>query len=149
MLCNTKTSILSVESFDSNIVREKHEFQTLMSFFDRKIISFKLLFRASEENFLVTKFYKKCSNIPNTLILIKTELNKIIGGYTPVCWKMGDKEENFPDPSKQSFIFSLTSADKFTLTDPSKATQYYGDNCGPRFGCITGASDLTIKDKAN
>ena len=71
-----------------------------MSFFDRKIKGFKLLYRASQNEFSVAKFYNKCSNIPNTLILIKTEFNKIIGGFTPLCWKLGTKEENFPDPTK-------------------------------------------------
>lgn len=47
----------------------------------------KLLYRASENKFSMEKFYEKCSNIPHTLILVKTEFNKIIGGYTPLIWK--------------------------------------------------------------
>ena len=27
--------------------------------------------------------------------------------------------------------------------------QYYGEGCGPRFGGTSGASDLTIKDRAD
>lgn len=47
----------------------------------------KLLYRASEDKFSIEKFYEKCSNIPHTLILIKTDFDKIIGGYTPLIWK--------------------------------------------------------------
>lgn len=47
----------------------------------------KLLYRASENKFSMEKFYEKCSNIHNTLIVMKTEFDKIIGGYTPLTWK--------------------------------------------------------------
>ena len=39
-------------------------------------------------------FHKKCDNIPNTLILIKSEGNRRFGGFTPIPWK-SEKEEIF------------------------------------------------------
>lgn len=102
----------------SKIVQDKEQFKTLRSFFDRQIKGFKLLYRASENGFSMASFYAKCSNIPDTLTLIRTEGNKIIGGFTPLCWKIGKKGDNLADFSKSSFIFSLSNGDKFVLTDP-------------------------------
>lgn len=45
------------------------------------------MFRASENNFSVKEFHKLCDGIPNTLTLVKTEFNKVIGGFTPIPWK--------------------------------------------------------------
>ena len=58
----------------SKIINSKVEFQTLQSFFDKRIMKgLKLLYRASEHNFSTKKFYDLCDNIPNTLVLAKTE----------------------------------------------------------------------------
>ena len=57
---------------DSKIVNTNDEYKALKAFFDEKIKRFKLLYRASEHNFEVKKFYEKCSNIPNTIILVHT-----------------------------------------------------------------------------
>ena len=49
------------------------------------------------------------------------------------------------DDSKESFIFSLTHNDKFTLQQPDKAIYNYCDY-GPTFG---GGHDICVHDKAN
>ena len=47
----------------------------------------KLLFRASEHNFSAKAFHQKCDNIEDTLVLIRTQFGKTIGGYTHYPWK--------------------------------------------------------------
>ena len=41
-----------------------------------------LLFRASEHDFRASSFHAKCDNKPNTIVLIRTEFGKTIGGFT-------------------------------------------------------------------
>lgn len=80
--------MLKIKKIDTKIMQSEEEIETLKSFFDFKPIKgLKLLFRASENEFFIKEFYKKCSDIKNTLIMIKTEFGKVIGGFTPSVWK--------------------------------------------------------------
>jgi hypothetical protein len=75
---------------NSKIISKIEEYKTLLGFFgktDISSISLKLLFRASDHGFSSESFHKICDHIPHTLVLIKTNYNKIIGGYTPLEWK--------------------------------------------------------------
>ena len=47
----------------------------------------KLLFRASEHSFKASQFHEKCNSVPDTLTLVKTQFDKVIGGYTHYEWK--------------------------------------------------------------
>lgn len=51
-----------------------------------------LVFRASEHNFLARAFHERCDKIGDTLVLIRTEYGKIIGGYTPLTWDVHHEE---------------------------------------------------------
>jgi hypothetical protein len=100
---------------DSKIVASNSEFKALTNMLGKKIKKFRLLYRASEHNFDVKKFYEKCTLISNTIVLVHTSYDKKIGGFTPVAWQVGEAEQNFEDASGKSFIFSLTNEDKFHL----------------------------------
>ena len=50
------------------------------------ISSFKLLYRASEHNFSSAQFHQKCDDKPNTLVIVQTEFDKIVGGFTAKSW---------------------------------------------------------------
>jgi hypothetical protein len=102
-----------------------------------------LLYCASKEFFSVKKFHAKCDIKPNTLVLIKTEFGKKIGGFTPVDWYSPEIETICKDDSGESFIFSLTEKEKFDLKNNCCATQNF-KNWGPVFG-----ADLVLEDKAN
>ena len=47
------------------------------------------LFRASEHGFMAAAFHEKCNNINDTLILVRTEFGKTIGGFTHYPWLPG------------------------------------------------------------
>jgi hypothetical protein len=53
----------------------------------KKPISYELLYRASQNNFEVKKFWEKCNGAANTVTLIRTNFGKVIGGFTPLSWK--------------------------------------------------------------
>jgi hypothetical protein len=75
-----------------------------------------------------------------------TQFGKKIGGFTPLSWKISSINEEWKtDQSKESFLFSLTHNDKFTLMDPSRAI-CNGNNIGPSFG---NGPDLVLKNKGN
>ena len=74
-----------------------------------------LLYCASKEYFSVKRFHEKCDSFPNTLVLIKTEFGKKIGGFTPLGWYSAEKETNCKDESEESFIFSLSHKERFDL----------------------------------
>ena len=45
-----------------------------------------LLFRASEHDFRAAAFHEKCDNKADTVVLVRTEFGKTIGGYTHYPW---------------------------------------------------------------
>ncbi len=123
---------------DSKIVCSDEEKSTLRMFFTKTIKQVTLLYRASDHGFCVKKFHEKCDGIVDTLTVVWTEFDRKIGGFTPLKWSSQNvwTAEN----SKESFIFSLTQNDKFTLQKPENAI-YNGQSYGPTFG---GGHDLYI-----
>ena len=58
---------------DSKVVATSVDEKNLLAFFNpKKVKSVKLLYRASDYGFLVSKFHEKCDGIPHTLIILKT-----------------------------------------------------------------------------
>lgn len=123
----------------SKVVSDVSSIQRL---FDSKISSFRLLFRASEHNFSIKEFHKKCDGQAGTLILAETEFGKVIGGYTPIAWSSA-KKQWAADKSMKSFIFSLNMREKFTLNLAQFAIANNPDK-GPIFGCC----DICIVDNS-
>ena len=64
----------------------------------------KLLFRKSNNGNSFDEFHRLCDNQGKTLVLIQTDNNLIIGGYTTKDWNTSEKWY-YDD---QSFLFSLT-----------------------------------------
>ena len=84
-------------------------------------------------------FHKKCDNIPNTLVLIKSEGNRRFGGFTPIPWKSSG--EYIKDEEKQTFVFSLDNKKIYNLKDIDyNNAVYHYQNYGPCFGL----SDIEI-----
>jgi hypothetical protein len=46
-----------------------------------------LLYKGTRDGFKASKFHELCDNKGSTLTLIKSDQNKIFGGYTSVGWK--------------------------------------------------------------
>lgn len=115
----------------------------LNRFFDSKIASMRLLFRASENSFSIREFHKKCDGEAGTLVLAETEFGKVIGGFTPVAWSSA-KKQWAADKSLKSFIFSVNMREKFNLNLAQFAIANNPDK-GPIFGCC----DICIVDNGN
>ena len=54
---------------------------------NKPIKEIKKLYQATIDGGDSINFHSKCDNVPNTLILIKSEDNRRFGGFTPISWK--------------------------------------------------------------
>ena len=107
---------------------------------NKNLIYTELIFKMSENGSNGSDFHKYCDNKGPTLILIKTNNNRIFGGFTPLNWISQSITLN--DESNQTFIFSLNLMKKFDLINKSKAAIICDPNSGPNFG----NTDFTLKE---
>ena len=89
------------------------------------------LYQASIDGGEPINFHKKCDDIPNTLVLIKSEGERRFGGFTPIPWK---SEGGFiEDKKNQTFVFSLDNKKIYNLKSIRYAV-YHREVFGPCFG---------------
>jgi hypothetical protein len=109
----------------------------------------KLIFRASKENFSAYQFHQKCDNQGPTIVIAKSSNGNIYGGYNSLSWISNGNYTN----SNDNFLFLCVGqkSDKikkpiqFTCTNSSDSA--YGESSyGPTFG---GGHDLHICDNCN
>jgi hypothetical protein len=62
-----------------------------------------LLYRGTRDGFVKKIFNENCLNKGATLTIIKSDQNKIFGGYTTLSWEYDKKKEDI-----YAFVFSLT-----------------------------------------
>ena len=96
--------------FNSNIIKHKEE-QIIKSWFNTKILSAELLFDTSTDGDSIEDFKKKCFGQNPTLILIKTDMGFLLGGYATTAWKEGG-----PITDYNSFVFSFNPDKKYNVT---------------------------------
>ena len=84
-----------------------NDVQTINSFFYHKFKDVRLLYRASENDFFASKFHEKCDGIENTLTIVLTQHDKVIGGFTSLPWR--SEGDWFEDREGTTFLFSLSS----------------------------------------
>ena len=115
-------------------------------------IKFKLLFRASEHQYLAKKFHEKCDNQGATLTIIQSNWGNIFGGYVSKSW---NHDKNYTQTEdKNAFLFVIKSDDKsvkdqlpmtFSLTTHHGYAIFNDSLGGPCFG----GHDICIRDKCN
>ena len=123
----------------------KHEiFRTLT----KNVKEIKLIFKASDHNFLGKKFHEHCDGKPYNVTIIQSETGNIFGGYTPLAWSSINNTD-LTDDTMSGFLFSITHSTKhqhFMYKD--KALHCYS-SFGPIFGGKEGCRDLVIYDECN
>jgi hypothetical protein len=67
----------------------------------------KLLFRASQHAFSASAFHAKCDHIEDTLVLVRTEYGKTIGGFTHYKWNKDLSGTYVHDEGRKAFMFQL------------------------------------------
>ena len=77
---------------------------------NKKIKEIKKLYQATKDGGDSKIFHLKCDNIPNTLVLIKSQGQKRFGGFTPIPWK---SEEIWKYMQYPSFLMSICYFETF------------------------------------
>lgn len=108
-ILRTRSEITSL-SFDSKILSKEH-IKVLKEWISQSL-SLKLLYRSSRDGFTSESFHSKCddSKIKNTLVVIKTDGNQIIGGFLHNNWK-----ERGYIADEKAFIFNLSKPKKYKV----------------------------------
>lgn len=136
-----KSSILESDSEKINLITK-----WLSSLGLGKIVKYKLIFSAQDYNFDSFAFHDICSkDITNTLIIIKTEDNDIIGGFTFASWEPNSLV-NYDD---KAFVFNLNKKLRFRISNPSFAINSK-INEGPIFGLydlIISGNKMKVQEK--
>ncbi len=106
---------------------------------------FRRIFKATENGFNSAVFYSKAEAKAPTLIILRNNHGKIIGGFTPIAWKTPVNSIDFlEDPSKSGFLFSVNLGKKYDIKENSIAV-CHSIGCGPVFGL----NDLEIVENAD
>jgi hypothetical protein len=100
------------------------------------------LYRASEHDFSIVEFHRKCDGVDHTVVVVETDSGKVIGGYSTNAWK--SDHEPIVDYAQESFLFSLTTGQKLHVTTPMNPIRN-----DPLAGPVFGHTDLYISDDAN
>ena len=99
---------------------------------NKKIKQLNKIYQATIDGGKPINFHNKCNNIPNTLVVIKSEENKRFGGFTSIPWK---SEGNYIDDNEaNTFIFSLDSEQISLLKEYNKTAVFHNKDYGPCFG---------------
>jgi len=107
-------------------------------------IRLNLLYKATRDGFNHKKFKERCRRISPTIVIVHTNFNKIIGGFTTLRWDSPKTEayEYVYDSYKKTFLFSVTLGKKFKIREEySKFAICHSALAGPIFGA---GSDLEI-----
>ena len=76
----------------------------------------KLLYRASRDDFTPEAFHAKCDYYSNTLTIVKSSCGNIFGGYAQIEWN----PNIYGNHDKEAFIFSLINDKRQKEADKDK-----------------------------
>lgn len=168
-----KLDLTYPRSINSKIVSEASAINRILA---RKINKYHLAYRATEHAFSISEFYKQIAitskqlrdnqlkhkkTTTTTLILVKTEFGRVLGGCTPLEWQytnnstLDSEDEDNPekerthsskhklkcDPTATTVMFSLDLMEKYCLGKPAEAIY-----CGAK-SIGFGRGDLKIVDR--
>ena len=148
-VCSIENEILELPTglvyphMDSKIIKNPEDVAMLKKWLSSSpsTIKFKLLVRGTRDGFNHEAFHRNCESKSNTLVLVKTEYEKVCGGFTELNWEgTGTYKEQ-----TKAFLFSIDLKSKFTLKYPQYSI-IAGKFSMPTFG---GGSDLLLMNNCN
>ena len=120
---------------------EKMIFSEIEAKMSKKIEKIKKLYQATVDGGDSEIFHKKCDNIPNTLVLIKSQGLRRLGGFTSIPWKSEKKNSFVNDLERKTFVFSL---DKKKIYNLKKSDLRAVSHCMQSGPCFGGGRDIAI-----
>lgn len=133
LLFEEKSQIIRYEELD--IIQEG-----ITKIFNKRIIKYNLLFRASRDGFRAIDFHMKCDGKDFTIVFVKTVAGRRFGGFTDLKW---NKNGGYIRGGN-SFTFSLTHKEIYFLKN--KKFSIYSDI---HYGPVFGDKDFFISDNCN
>ena len=112
--------------------------------FNKKIKELKKLYQATIDADRVINFHSKCDNIPNTLVLIKSEGNRRFGGFTSIPWTSPIEQEFKDDPN--AFLFSLDKQKIYPYIKKDKDKKVIAIGPCKDIGPCFGEYDIYVED---
>lgn len=95
--------------FESKILNGREDTETIRSFFPNKTLKLSLLYRGSEHGKTNSVFHQRCDNKGPLLILVKTEHDKVCGGFITQKWKIPAAGNYEFCGDNDAFVFSVTN----------------------------------------
>ena len=141
--------------FNSKILTMKQNLN-FMDLLSKKISNIyfkkiKLLYRASENEYLSSTFHESCDGKGKTIIIIKNNFDNIFGGYTTIPWSSDGQNNPDRNDKGQSFLFLLDGNNKsikypkiWDFKKGSRREVAHVSSAGPSFG-----ADIIIVDQCN
>ena len=117
-----------IRGYSQNLIFIEKEIEKQLK---KNIICYELLYKAKRDGDKSEIFHSKCDNKQNTLIIIKSNTNKIFGGFTTQLWNHSGYVN---DPL--AFVFSIDKQKIYNIIDNKNGENaIYGHNSyGPCFG---------------
>lgn len=112
--------------------------------------TWRTVFRASEHDFSASAFHRQCDGAGPSVVLVRSSLGCISGGFTDVPWALSSSGKGRYLASDKSFLFSLANLaglppTRFNIKKKLFAVSHHPD-CGPVFGA---GADLFICNSAD
>ena len=106
----------------SNILN-KDDASLIISWLPKKPLEFKLLFDTKRDGDYSSTFHDKCDGKSPTLVVIKSSIGYIFGGYVTAAW---NSNNNNQISAPNSFIFSLNQKQKYYASSENYSIIYGG-----------------------
>jgi hypothetical protein len=71
---------------ESSSILDKLGLELLVKWLIKPIKKIDFKFKASSNGFRLPKYYQECGDLTNTIIILKTTMGKIVGGFTPLSF---------------------------------------------------------------
>ena len=113
-------------------------------------VKFELLWKGTRDGFKAATFHSKCDKKGPTLTVIKSQHDKVFGGFTSESWGFAGTGDPQSKKDHTAFIYSLTRNGKYAQQRNDNSIRDYS-GFGPMFGCApsNGRCDIFINDDCN
>ena len=110
-------------------------------------VKFELLWKGSRDGFGASTFHTKCDGKGATLTVVKSEHDKVFGGYTSESWGFDSSGSGQYKHDPTAFIYSLTNKDKCS-TQKNEYSIWDWSGCGPS-SAVEVETDIYICNNCN
>lgn len=128
--CNNESAFIKFPFNFSKIIKP-NEICLIKFWLNNKEFNIDLLYSSQIHGEKVETFHEKCDGISNTLVLIYTDCEKRIGGFSTLPWL---SKKGYSKGVGEEFLFSLDSKEKFHNDINNDKSIYNNPDYFPSFG---------------